>query len=88
MIAENNVVLLRGHALAILTGLTAVAGLVNLSRTLKVVPEDPADNRILECAVEAKANYIVTEDPHLLKLSSYRDVEIVNAVAFLEKLTP
>jgi len=72
---------------AILTELTGVADFVNPSRTIDAVPEDPADNRILECAVEAEANYIVTGDSHLLKLSRYRNIEIVNAVAFLEKLS-
>ena len=70
----------------ILTELTGIADLVNPSETLNVVLEDPEDNRILECAVEAKANYIISGDFHLLKLSRYRDIEIVNAVAFLERL--
>jgi putative PIN family toxin of toxin-antitoxin system len=71
----------------ILTELTGVADFVNPSRTIDVVSEDPVDNRILECAVEAEANYIVTGDFHLLKLSRYRNIEILNAVAFLEKLS-
>ena len=49
--------------------------------------EDPEDNRILECAVEAEANYIVSGDSHLLKLSRYRNIEVLNAVGFLEKLS-
>jgi predicted nucleic acid-binding protein len=51
------------------------------------VLEDPEDNRILECAVEAEANYIVSGDSHLLKLSRYRNIEVLNAVGFLEKLS-
>jgi putative PIN family toxin of toxin-antitoxin system len=71
----------------ILTELTGVSDFVNPSKTINVVSEDPGDNRILECAVEAQANYIVTGDFHLLKLSRYRNIEVVNAVAFLEKLS-
>jgi putative PIN family toxin of toxin-antitoxin system len=71
----------------ILTELTGVSDFVNPSKTINVVLEDPEDNRILECAVEAEANYIVTGDFHLLKLSRYRNIEVVNAVAFLEKLS-
>jgi predicted nucleic acid-binding protein len=52
---------------------------------IDVVSEDPEDNRILECAVEAKANYIITGDSHLLKLSRHLNIEILNATAFLEK---
>jgi len=70
----------------ILTELTGIADFVNPSEIIRLVLEDPDDNRILECAVEAKASYIITGDFHLLKLSRYRDIEIVNAFTFLEKL--
>jgi hypothetical protein len=71
----------------ILTELTAVADFVNPLKAIEVVSQDPADNRIIECAVEAGASYIVTGDTHLLKISWYGSIEIVNAVAFLEKLS-
>lgn len=71
----------------ILTELTGIADFVNPSETIPLVLEDPDDNKILECAVEAKANHIITGDSHLLKLSRYRDIEIVNALTFLEKLS-
>ncbi len=70
----------------ILTELTGISDYVNPSERIDVLSEDPEDNRILECAVEAKANYIVTGDSHLLKLSRYLDTEILNAAAFLERL--
>ena len=70
----------------LLTELTGIADFVNPSETLNVILEDTDDNRILECAVEAKANYIITGDFHLLKLSQYRNIEVVNTVAFLERL--
>jgi len=69
----------------ILTELTGIADFVNPSETLNVVLEDPEDNRILECAVEAKANYIISGDFHLLKLSRYLNIEVLNAVAFLHE---
>jgi len=71
----------------ILTELSGISDFVNVSKMIDVVVEDPEDNRILECTVEAKANYIVTGDSHLLKLSRYQNIEIVNTVAFLEKLS-
>jgi putative PIN family toxin of toxin-antitoxin system len=69
----------------ILTELTGIADFVNPSETINVVLEDPDDNRILECAVEAKANYVISGDFHLLKLSRYLNIEVLNAAAFLEK---
>jgi len=71
----------------ILTELMGTADFINPSETLNIVPEDPEDNRILECAVEAEANYIVTGDIHLLRLGSYQDIKVLNAVAFLEELS-
>jgi len=71
----------------ILTELSGISDFVNVSKMIDVVVEDPEDNRVLECTVEAKANYIVTGDSHLLKLSRYQNIEIVNTVAFLEKLS-
>ena len=70
----------------ILTELTGIADFVNPSETINVVLEDPGDNRILECGVEAKANYVITGDFHLLKLSRYLNIEVLNAAEFLEKL--
>ncbi len=70
----------------ILTELMGIADFVNPSETIKAVLEDPEDNRILECAVEARANYVVSGDLHLLKLKKYLDIEVLNALAFLERL--
>lgn len=47
------------------------------------VLEDVPDNRILECAVEAKADVIVTGDRHLLKLKKFQGIPIVRLVDFL-----
>jgi len=47
------------------------------------VLEDVPDNRILECAVEAKADVIVTGDRHLLKLKKFQGIPVVRLVDFL-----
>jgi putative PIN family toxin of toxin-antitoxin system len=71
----------------ILTELINISDFVKPSKTLSVVSEDPEDNRILEYAVEAGANYIVTGDIHLLRLRKYQDIKVLNAVVFLEELS-
>lgn len=53
---------------------------------VKVVREDPDDNIIVACALEADADYIITGDPHLLNLKEYRGIQIVTPRAFLEIL--
>jgi uncharacterized protein len=45
---------------------------------------DPDDNRVLECALEAHAQVIVTGDAHLLKLHPYREISILTPRHFLE----
>jgi uncharacterized protein len=51
---------------------------------LDVIQEDPPDNRILECAMSAGADYIVTRDNDLLRRGQYAGIRIVNDVDFLQ----
>lgn len=49
------------------------------------IKTDETDNRILECASESNANYIVTGDrKHLLTLRKYMHINIITAAEFLE----
>jgi uncharacterized protein len=54
--------------------------------TLEVVTEDPDDNRVLQCAVAGRADYIVSADKHLLKLKAHSGVLILTARKFLDAL--
>lgn len=47
---------------------------------------DEADNRILECAVEGHADYIVSGDHHLLELEAFRGIQIVSARELLNMI--
>ncbi len=49
---------------------------------LSVVKEDDDDNRVLECAETANADYIISGDEHLLKLRNYKNVKIVSPKEF------
>ena len=51
---------------------------------LDAVKEDPADNRILECAVEGKSEYLVTRDQHLLKLKTFESTQMIKVADFLD----
>lgn len=53
---------------------------------LKAVERDPKDDFILSCAVEADADYLVSRDPHLLDLKTYRNTRIVQPEAFIKIL--
>lgn len=60
------------------------AHVVTPAQTLQVT-SDPDDNRILECAVTAGSDFIVTYDKGLLRLSEYGGIKIVTAVDFLQQ---
>ena len=50
-------------------------------------PADPADAKILACAVAGKADVIVTGDKkHLLPLKRFRGIPIVSPAEFLEQI--
>lgn len=59
--------------------------IVDTKTKLNVIKEDPADNLILECAAECKANFIITGDAHLLKLKEFKGTKIIKVKEFLEK---
>ncbi len=56
---------------------------VTVSERLKVVADDPDDDKFVECAVAASAAVIVSGDQHLLTLWRYREVEVVTASEFI-----
>lgn len=47
------------------------------SERIFVIQDDPDDNKIIELAVEAKADYIISYDNHLLKIGKFRDILII-----------
>lgn len=61
------------------------ASFVTPTQTLDVVKEDEPDNRILECAVEAGSDFIITADKDLLRLGSYAGIPIVRVADFLQR---
>lgn len=53
-----------------------IAKVVNPITKLTVVKNDPDDNILLEAAVEAKADLIISADKDLLKLKHYEQIQI------------
>ena len=51
--------------------------LVTPSNKIDIVKEDVDDNKIIECAVESKAEYIFSYDKHLLNLKEFQGIKIV-----------
>jgi uncharacterized protein len=57
--------------------------MVTPDEVIDVIREDEPDNRILECAVAAEAEAIITGDHHLLKLKRFRGIVIVSPRGYL-----
>ena len=50
------------------------------------VSRDPKDNIFIATAVNAGADYLISEDEDLLTIGSYKGVKIVNSLKFLKVL--
>jgi len=57
--------------------------IVYSKKKLSVVKKDPEDNKILECALEAKASFVISGDKHLLEIKEYKGVKIISPKEFL-----
>ncbi len=63
---------------------TALTSLVRPKVKLSNILKDDDDHRILECAVSADAEFLVTGDKkHLLPIKTFREVRIVSPRKFL-----
>ncbi|MBI4279460.1 MAG: putative toxin-antitoxin system toxin component, PIN family [Armatimonadetes bacterium] len=63
------------------------ASAVKPRSVLGVLTDEP-DNRVLECAVEGRADLIVSGDRHLIGLGEFQGIPVVRPVDFLRTLGP
>jgi putative PIN family toxin of toxin-antitoxin system len=73
---ESKVHFERTLAVEYIDRIKGIATVVNPTQKLNVVENDPDDNKVLECAVEANADIIVSADKDLLKLKRYGSTQI------------
>ena len=66
--------------------LRVIARIVKPIETINAIDADPSDDRILECAVAADAEVIISGDKHLLALRSFRMIPILRLGEFLASL--
>jgi len=53
-----------------------------LQGNLKVVSDDPADDKFIQCALRTKAELIISGDRHLLELKRHGEALIVSSASF------
>lgn len=63
--------------------LLSTAVLVQPLERISIVKNDPDDDKFIEAAVEGKADYIISQDHHLLDLKDFRGIKIVSPEEFL-----
>ena len=60
--------------------------IVTPTETVCAVANDPDDDRVLECALAAKAEVIITGDAHLLALEQWCGISICSPSIFVKQL--
>lgn len=58
--------------------------IITPKRELHIVEDDPEDNKILDCALQAGADFIVSGDKHLLALGKVKKTRILTPREFLD----
>lgn len=66
--------------------IVAISEIVDLKIKLKIVKEDPNDDKFFEWAKTGNVNYIVSKDNHLLKLKEFEGIKIIKPEEFLKIL--
>ncbi len=62
--------------------LSDLATVIHPSKRINVLKEE-ADNRVIECAVDGKADVIITGDKEILNLKEYLGVSIISLKEYL-----
>ncbi len=71
----------------LLTPIMEIFEVIIPTTTVNVIERCPGDDRVLECALDGRCSIIVTGDRRdLLKIKTFRHVEIITAKSFLEKV--
>ena len=69
----------------IIEELHGACDIISPSVSVEVIRSDPDDDRILECAKEAQADFIVSGDPHLLDLGTFEKTRILSPADYLKE---
>lgn len=69
----------------VILGISEFAQIVVPKEIIQIIKHDLPDNRILECAKESKADYIISGDKkHLLSLKKFEGIPVISASEFLK----
>ena len=74
-----------GRVAVLVDEIRSFAAVVVPGEPVHRIVDDPADNRVLECAMEGRVDVIVSGDTrHLQPLGSFEDIPIVSPARFIQ----
>jgi len=59
--------------------------IVYLKQKLNIIKDEP-DNRILECAEEFKADFIISGDKHILDVKKFKGIKMLKPADYIKIL--
>ena len=74
----------KNEAKNIIEKILLFAKLIEPKQKVDIIKDDPDDNKVIECAIEASSDYIITYDRHLLKLKDYKGIKILKPEEILK----
>lgn len=69
----------------ILSSIDSIVTYVSPDKTFNIIEKDPEDNKFIECATEAGADFIISGDNHLLELKKFQKIKIMEPANFLSE---
>jgi putative PIN family toxin of toxin-antitoxin system len=70
--------------LAVENELASISIIIEPDFKIDFITEDYDDNKLLECALAAECEYIVSGDNHLLSVGAYQSIQIKGVSEFLD----
>ncbi|MGV8171332.1 MAG: putative toxin-antitoxin system toxin component, PIN family [Candidatus Woesearchaeota archaeon] len=62
--------------------------LITPKEHVHIVKNDLTDDKIIDCAIEASAEYIITYDKHLLNMTAFRQIKILTPNEIRKQIYP
>lgn len=74
------------HVLEIITLFKDTFEIVIPSIRVQAIRSDSEDNHVIEAALAARAEFIISGDKHLLELREWQDIHLISPAVFMEKI--
>ena len=74
------------HVLEIMALFKETFEIVTPSLEVQAIQSDPEDNHVIEAALAARAEFIISGDKHLLKLAKWEGIHVVSPAQFTKSI--